>query len=40
MIGLKNAIKLMLKVIKNFKCGFVFSNIILEGDRSGLYKKI
>ena len=29
----------MLKVIKNSKCGFVFSNIILEGEKFGLYKK-
>ena len=35
----KNTIKLMLKVIKNSKCGFVFSNIILEGEKFGLYKK-
>ena len=35
----KDAIQLMVKSIQEFNCGFVFSNITLEGKKEGVHKK-
>ena len=35
----KDAIKLMVKAIQEFNCEFVFSDIVLEGEKKGVHKK-
>ena len=35
----KDAIKLMVKAIQEFNCEFVYSDIVLEGEKKGIHKK-